>query len=322
MKIGNYQLKNNLIVAPMAGVTDRPFRELCLRYGAGMAVSEMMSCNPALWKTAKSQNRMVHEGESGIRSVQIAGSDPQLMAEAAQFSVENGAQIIDINMGCPAKKVNKKLAGSALLRYPDVIEDILKAVVNAVNVPVTLKTRTGWDTDNKNCLSIAQLAEDCGIQALALHGRTRACMYKGEAEYDSIKAVKAAVRIPVIANGDIDSPEKARYVLEYTGADALMIGRPAQGRPWIFQEIQHFLEHGTTMPELPISEVKDIMLGHVTALHQFYGEYLGPRIARKHVSWYLQEHEQASAFRRTFNAIETADQQLDALEGYFDNVAS
>lgn len=199
----------------MAGVTDRPFRELCLRYGAGMAVSEMMSCNPALWKTAKSQNRMVHEGESGIRSVQIAGSDPQLMAEAAQFSVENGAQIIDINMGCPAKKVNKKLAGSALLRYPDVIEDILKAVVNAVNVPVTLKTRTGWDTDNKNCLSIAQLAEDCGIQALALHGRTRACMYKGEAEYDSIKAVKAAVSIPVIANGDIDSPEKARYVLEY-----------------------------------------------------------------------------------------------------------
>ncbi|EMK6668998.1 tRNA dihydrouridine synthase DusB [Vibrio fluvialis] len=322
MKIGNYQLKNNLIVAPMAGVTDRPFRELCLRYGAGMAVSEMMSSNPALWKTDKSRNRMVHEGESGIRSVQIAGSDPQLMADAAQFSVENGAQIIDINMGCPAKKVNKKLAGSALLRYPDVIEDILKAVVNAVNVPVTLKTRTGWDPENKNCVQIAKLAEDCGIQALALHGRTRTCMYKGEAEYDSIKAVKAAIQIPVIANGDIDSPEKAKYVLEYTGADALMIGRPAQGRPWIFQEIQHYLENGTTMPDLPTSEVKDILLGHVNALHQFYGEYLGPRIVRKHVGWYLKEHEQASEFRRTFNAIDVAAMQIEALEGYFDNVAS
>ncbi|MCG3740865.1 tRNA dihydrouridine synthase DusB [Vibrio cincinnatiensis] len=322
LKIGNHQLNNNLIVAPMAGVTDRPFRELCLRYGAGMAVSEMMSSNPALWKTDKSKNRMVHEGESGIRSVQIAGSDPQLMAEAAQFSVENGAQIIDINMGCPAKKVNKKLAGSALLRYPDVIEDILKAVVNAVSVPVTLKTRTGWDTDHKNCVYIAKLAEDCGIQALALHGRTRTCMYKGEAEYDSIKAVKQAISIPVIANGDIDSPQKAKQVLEYTGADALMIGRPAQGRPWIFQEIQHYLESGTTMPELPITEVKDILLGHVDALHQFYGEYLGPRIVRKHVGWYLKEHEQASEFRRTFNAIEAAPLQLEALEGYFDNVAS
>ncbi|WP_264903922.1 tRNA dihydrouridine synthase DusB [Vibrio sp. STUT-A11] len=322
MKIGNYQLKNNLIVAPMAGVTDRPFRELCLRYGAGMAVSEMMSANPKLWKTSKSKQRMVHEGESGVRSVQIAGSDPQLMADAAQFSVENGAQIIDINMGCPAKKVNKKLAGSALLQYPTIIEEILKAVVNAVDVPVTLKTRTGWDTENKNCLQIAKLAEDCGIQALALHGRTKACMYKGEAEYDSIKAVKEAISIPVIANGDIDSPEKAKFVLEYTGADALMIGRPAQGRPWIFQEIHHYLENGTTMDELPAEEVKAIMLGHVNALHEFYGEYLGPRIARKHVGWYLKEHEQASEFRRTFNAIDAAPLQIEALEGYFDNVAS
>ncbi len=303
----------------MAGVTDRPFRELCLRYGAGMAVSEMMSSNPALWKTEKSKSRMVHRGESGIRSVQIAGSDPQLMAEAAQFSVENGAQIIDINMGCPAKKVNKKLAGSALLRFPELIEDILKTVVDAVDVPVTLKTRTGWDPENKNCVYIAQLAENCGIQALALHGRTRTCMYKGEAEYDSIKAAKEAINIPVIANGDIDSPEKAKYVLEYTGADALMIGRPAQGRPWIFQEIQHYLENGTTMPELPIEEVKGILLGHVTALHNFYGEYLGPRIARKHVGWYLKEHEQAGEFRRSFNAIEAAQLQLEALEGYFDN---
>ncbi|CAH0524396.1 tRNA-dihydrouridine synthase B [Vibrio hippocampi] len=306
----------------MAGVTDRPFRELCLRYGAGMAVSEMMSSNPKLWKTAKSQQRMVHEGESGIRSVQIAGADPQLMAEAAQFSVENGAQIIDINMGCPAKKVNKKLAGSALLQYPKIIEDILKAVVNAVDVPVTLKTRTGWDTDNKNCVQIAKLAEDCGIQALALHGRTKACMYKGLAEYDSIKAVKQAISIPVIANGDIDNPEKAKYVLDYTGADALMIGRPAQGRPWIFEEIQHYLENGTLMPQRPLEDVKAILLGHVQALHQFYGEYLGPRIARKHVGWYLKEHEQASEFRRAFNGIEAANQQLDALQGYFENVAS
>jgi tRNA-dihydrouridine synthase B len=322
LKIGNYQLTNKLIVAPMAGVTDRPFRELCLQYGAGMAVSEMMSSNPALWKTAKSKQRMVHQGESGIRSVQIAGSDPQLMAEAAQFSVDNGAQIIDINMGCPAKKVNKKLAGSALLRDPEQIEKILKAVVNAVNVPVTLKTRTGWDTDNKNCITIGRLAEDCGIQAFALHGRTKACMYNGEAEYDSIKAVKNALSIPVIANGDIDSPEKAKFVLEYTGADALMIGRPAQGRPWIFQEIQHYLENGTTMPELPLLAVKGILLGHVNALHDFYGEFLGPRIARKHVGWYLKEHEQAREFRRTFNALEVAELQLEALEGYFDNVAS
>ncbi|MDN3678928.1 tRNA dihydrouridine synthase DusB [Vibrio tapetis subsp. quintayensis] len=322
MKIGNYQLKNNLIVAPMAGVTDRPFRELCLRYGAGMAVSEMISSNPKVWNTAKSQQRMVHEGESGIRSVQIAGADPQLMAEAAQVSVENGAQIIDINMGCPAKKVNKKLAGSALLQHPDIIKKILTAVVDAVEVPVTLKTRTGWNTENKNCVEVAKMAEDCGIQALALHGRTKTCMYKGEAEYDSIRAVKQAISIPVIANGDIDSPEKAKFVLDYTGADALMIGRPAQGRPWIFNEILHYLENGTTMPELPYSEVKGILLGHVDALHEFYGEYLGPRIARKHVGWYLKEHEQASEFRRTFNAIEAAPLQIEALQGYFDNVAS
>ena len=306
----------------MAGVTDRPFRELCLRYGAGMAVSEMMSSNPKLWKTSKSQQRMVHEGESGIRSVQIAGADAKLMADAAQFSVENGAQIIDINMGCPAKKVNKKLAGSALLKHPEIIEDILRAVVDAVDVPVTLKTRTGWDTDNKNCVQIARLAEDCGIQALALHGRTKACMYKGEAEYDSIKAVKEAISIPVIANGDIDSPEKAKFVLDYTGADALMIGRPAQGRPWIFEEIQHYLENGTLMPERPVGDVEGILLGHVHALHEFYGEYLGPRIARKHVGWYLKEHAQASEFRRAFNAIEVAHEQLDSLQGYFKNVAS
>ncbi|MEI8594123.1 tRNA dihydrouridine synthase DusB [Photobacterium sp. Hal280] len=321
MKIGPYQLDNPLIVAPMAGVTDRPFRELCLRHGAGMAVSEMMSANPDVWKTAKSLNRMVHEGESGLRSVQIAGADPRQMADAARFSVAHGAQIIDINMGCPAKKVNKRLAGSALLQYPDLVEDILKAVVSAVDVPVTLKTRTGWDTENRNCVEIAQLAEHCGIQALALHGRTKACMYKGEAEYDYIKAVKQAVSIPVIANGDIDSPEKARFVLDYTGADALMIGRPAQGRPWIFREIQHYLTTGEHLPAPSFEEVSSILLEHVQALHAFYGEYQGLRIARKHVSWYLKEQASAGDFRRTFNALEDAQEQIDALQGYFDNVA-
>ncbi|ODQ01294.1 MULTISPECIES: tRNA dihydrouridine synthase DusB [Salinivibrio] len=321
MRIGPYNLDVPLIVAPMAGVTDRPFRELCLAHGAGMAVSEMMSSNPALWRTNKSQKRMVHIDESGLRSVQIAGAEPELMAEAARFCVENGAQVIDINMGCPVKKVNKKLAGSALLTRPDLIEQILKATVNAVDVPVTLKTRTGWDPDNKNCVEIARMAEDCGIQALALHGRTRACMYKGEAEYDSIKAAKAAVSIPVIANGDIDSPEKARYVLDYTGADALMIGRPAQGRPWIFREIHHYLTTGEYLPAPSLEEVRTILLGHVQELHHFYGELKGLRIARKHVGWYLKEHDQIGDFRRTFNAIEDAQQQIDALQGYFDNVA-
>ncbi|WP_413113809.1 tRNA dihydrouridine synthase DusB [Thaumasiovibrio sp. DFM-14] len=321
MQIGSYQLDSPLIVAPMAGVTDRPFRELCLRFGAGMAVSEMMTANPDCWDTQKSRQRMVHEGESGVRSVQIAGADPQLMADAARFSVKHGAQVVDINMGCPAKKVNKRLAGSALLQHPALIEEILTAVVNAVDVPVTLKTRTGWDPESRNCVEIAQLAEHCGIQALALHGRTRACMYKGDAEYDSIKAVKQAVSIPVIANGDIDSPEKARFVLEYTGADALMIGRPAQGRPWIFREIQHYLTTGETLPAPSFEEISETMLGHVAELHRFYGEFLGPRIARKHVSWYLQAHDTDKAFRRTFNAIEDATAQLIALQGYFDNVA-
>ncbi len=321
LQIGPYKLENTLIVAPMAGVTDRPFRELCLSHGAGMAVSEMMSSNPAMWRTAKSMNRMVHLDEKGIRSVQIAGAEPTLMADAARYCVENGAQIVDINMGCPAKKVNKKLAGSALLTRPDIIEQILKAVVSAVDVPVTLKTRTGWDPENKNCLQIAKLAEDCGIQALALHGRTRACMYKGEAEYDSIRAVKEAISIPVIANGDIDTPQKAKHVLEYTGADALMIGRPAQGRPWIFREIQHYLDTGEELAAPPMEEVKAILLGHVQELHQFYGELKGLRIARKHVGWYLKEHDVIGDFRRTFNAIEDANQQIDALQDYFVNVA-
>jgi tRNA-dihydrouridine synthase B len=304
----------------MAGVTDRPFRELCLRLGAGMAVSEMLLANPDVWDTQKTRMRMGHSAETGLRSVQIAGADPEMMAFAARYNVEQGAQIVDINMGCPAKKVNKKLAGSALLRQPDLVRSICQAVVNAVEVPVTLKIRTGWDPDNRNGEEIARIAEDCGIAALAVHGRTRSCLYKGEAEYDTIRAIKQAVSIPVVANGDIDSPEKARYVLDYTGVDAVMIGRAAQGRPWIFREIRHFLETGTKLPPPDREEVRTLMNEHVTNLHQFYGAYLGARIARKHVGWYLDEEETGREFRKHFNALDCADAQLNALEMYFDGL--
>ncbi|MGL5343745.1 MAG: tRNA dihydrouridine synthase DusB [Plesiomonas sp.] len=321
MRIGPYKLNNQLIVAPMAGITDRPFRQLCHEMGAGMAVSEMMSSNPEVWHTDKSRLRMVHTDEPGIRSVQIAGADPDDMAGAARANVQYGAQIIDINMGCPAKKINRKLAGSALLQHPTLVEQILTAVVNAVDVPVTLKIRTGWDQDNRNCVEIAQIAERCGIQALAIHGRTRACLFTGHAEYDSIRAVKRAVSIPVIANGDITTPHKAREVLDYTGADALMIGRAAQGRPWIFREIQHYLETGEVLPPPSLVEVKQLLLGHIRALHDFYGHSKGYRIARKHVSWYLQEHAPDDQFRRAFNVIEDASEQLEALSVYFENLA-
>ncbi|MFM5087671.1 tRNA dihydrouridine synthase DusB [Aeromonas media] len=320
MQIGPHTLETPLIVAPMAGVTDRPFRELCLRLGAGMAVSEMLLANPDVWDTQKTRMRMGHSAETGLRSVQIAGSDPEMMAFAARYNVEQGAQIVDINMGCPAKKVNKKLAGSALLRQPDLVRSICQAVVNAVEVPVTLKIRTGWDPDNRNGEEIARIAEDCGIAALAVHGRTRSCLYKGEAEYDTIRAIKQAVSIPVVANGDIDSPEKARYVLDYTGVDAVMIGRAAQGRPWIFREIRHFLETGTKLPPPDREEVRTLMNEHVTNLHQFYGAYLGARIARKHVGWYLDEEETGREFRKHFNALDCADAQLEALEAYFDGL--
>ena len=320
MQIGPHTLETPLIVAPMAGVTDRPFRELCLRLGAGMAVSEMLLANPDVWDTQKTRMRMDHSAEGGLRSVQIAGADPEMMAFAARYNVEQGAQIVDINMGCPAKKVNKKLAGSALLRYPDQVKAICRAVVDAVEVPVTLKIRTGWDPDNRNGVEIARIAEDCGIAALAVHGRTRACLYKGEAEYDTIRAIKQAVSIPVVANGDIDSPEKARYVLDYTGVDAVMIGRAAQGRPWIFREIRHFLETGTKLPPPDREEVRTLMNEHVTNLHQFYGAYLGARIARKHVGWYLDEEEAGREFRKHFNALDCADAQLEALEAYFDGL--
>jgi len=265
---------------------------------------------------------MGHRQESGIRSVQIAGADPQQMADAAQYNVEIGADIIDINMGCPAKKVNKKLAGSALLQYPDLVEQIVRAVVDAVKVPVTLKIRTGWDPDNRNGIQIARIAQDNGIQALAVHGRTKACMYKGEAEYDTIRAIKQSVTIPVIANGDITGPEKARYVLDYTGADAIMIGRAAQGRPWIFREVVHYLATGDKLAPPCISEVRQIMLEHVQGLHQLYGELAGSRIARKHVGWYLAEHDKLGVFRSEFNGIEQADVQLNALNDYFHQLAA
>ncbi|QYJ90349.1 MULTISPECIES: tRNA dihydrouridine synthase DusB [Shewanella] len=319
MQIGPYQLKNQLIVAPMAGVTDQPFRNLCLRYGAALAVSEMLSSNPEVWDTDKSRQRMAHAGEDGIRSVQIAGADPDMMAHAALVNVQQGAQIIDINMGCPAKKVNKKLAGSALLQQPELVKAILQAVVAAVDVPVTLKIRTGWAPEHRNGVHIAQIAQDCGIASLAVHGRTRQCMYKGDAEYDTIRAIKQNVSIPVVANGDICTPEKARYVLDYTGADAVMIGRGAQGRPWLFREIQHYLETGNKLAPIEVDEKRQVMLEHLKNLYALYGEYKGLRIARKHVGWYLDQEAQRS-FRADFNRLETVEEQRSMLERYFDEL--
>ncbi|MFI3247473.1 MAG: tRNA dihydrouridine synthase DusB [Ferrimonas sp.] len=317
MKIGPHQLANQLIVAPMAGVTDLPFRQLCRRLGAGLAVSEMISANPEVWATEKSMARMDHTNESGIRSVQIAGAEPELMAQAARFNAERGAQIIDINMGCPAKKVNKKLAGSALLQHPELVKAICTAVVNAVDVPVTLKIRTGWDPEHRNGVEIARIAEQCGIAALAVHGRTRQCMYKGEAEYDTIAAIKHAISIPLVANGDIDSPEKARMVLAKTNADALMIGRPAQGRPWIFREIDHYLKTGTHLPEPSLEERWQLMQEHVQQLHAFYGDERGMRIARKHVGWYLDNQQQPER-RRQFNQLDSAAAQRETLARFFE----
>jgi len=318
MRIGPYTLDNPVILAPMAGVTDQPFRHLCHELGAGLTVSEMLSSNPRVWDSAKSRQRMEHRNEPGIRAVQIAGSEPELMAAAARHNEQHGAQIVDINMGCPAKKVNKKLAGSALLQHPQLVTEIIQAVVAAVKVPVTLKIRTGWDPEHRNGVEIARIAEQNGIQSLAVHGRTRACMYKGQAEYDTIKAIKQAVSIPVVANGDIDSPLKAKQVLEYTNADAIMVGRGAQGNPWLFREIAHFLATGETRQGPDKTEVRTVVLRHVQRLHQFYGDFLGPRIARKHVGWYLQQQAPAADFRRYFNGLEDANQQLEALANYFE----
>nr|WP_314493851.1 tRNA dihydrouridine synthase DusB [uncultured Pseudomonas sp.] len=317
VRIGPYTLNNNLILAPMAGVTDQPFRTLCQRLGAGMVVSEMVTSDMSLWNSRKSRLRRIHEGDPEPRSVQIAGGDAQMLAAAARANVEAGAQIIDINMGCPAKKVCNKAAGSALLRDEALVRDILHAVVGAVDVPVTLKIRTGWDRANKNGLNVAKIAEQAGIQALAVHGRTRADLYTGEAEYDTIAAIAQAVSIPVFANGDITSPEKARDVLHATGASGLLIGRAAQGRPWIFREIAHYLETGEHLPAPALDEVERILLEHLAALHAFYGEVMGVRIARKHVGWYLATRPGGKEFRARFNALQDTQAQRDDVAAYF-----
>ncbi|MDU8924204.1 tRNA dihydrouridine synthase DusB [Pasteurellaceae bacterium LIM206] len=317
MRIGSYQLKNRILLAPMAGVTDQPFRKICAVYGAGLTFSEMMSTNPQVWHTEKSRLRLAHHQDAGINAVQIAGSDPKEMAEAARINVDYGAEIIDINMGCPAKKVNRKMAGSALLQYPDLVREILEKVVKAVSVPVTLKIRTGWDRYHRNGVEIARIAEDCGIQALTVHGRTRECLFEGSAEYDTIKAIKQHISIPLIANGDITSAEKAKSVLDYTGADAVMIGRGALGRPWLFQAVAALIETHSTISEPSLNEKCGVIFSHIQALHQFYGEEKGYRIARKHVAWYLQGIRPDSDFKQTFNAITTAHEQLEALTSFF-----
>jgi tRNA-dihydrouridine synthase B len=317
MQIGPYLIDPPVVLAPMAGVTDKPFRLLCKRLGAGLAVSEMTNADPKLWHTRKSLHRMDHAGEPEPVSVQIAGYDPAMLAEAARFNVANGAQIIDINMGCPAKKVCNVWSGSALLQDEPLVARIVKAVVDAVDVPVTLKIRTGWNRDNRNALNIARIAEDNGIAALAVHGRTRADKYEGEAEYATIAAVKAAVRMPVLANGDVCTPQQARHVLDLTGADAVMIGRGAQGRPWIFREIAHYLATGELLPEPEPAEVAAILLGHLEHLHAFYGEPAGVRIARKHLGWYAKDRPENAAFRQVVNRAETAGEQLRLTRDYF-----
>jgi tRNA-dihydrouridine synthase B len=301
----------------MAGVTDRPFRQLCKRLGAGYAVSEMAASNPRLWASEKSSRRTDHAGEMEPKAVQIAGADPHDLAECAKFNVERGAQIIDINMGCPVKKVCNNWCGSALLQHEDLVQRILEAVVNAVDVPVTLKFRTGWDRQNKNALTIARMAEEAGIAMLTLHGRTRADGYKGEAEYDTIAAVKAAVSIPVVANGDITTPDKAKFVLDTTGADAVMIGRAAQGRPWICREIDYFLRTGEYLPPPLVDEVRELMNEHLPAHYAFYGEYLGVRTARKHIGWYVEDLPGGEEFRQRMNRLESTAEQLAAVDEFF-----
>ena len=318
MQIGPYRIEPRVVLAPMAGVTDKPFRMLCKRLGAGLCVSEMTISDPKFWHTNKSLHRMDHAGEPDPISVQIAGTDPTLLAEAARYNVDHGAQLIDINMGCPAKKVCNTWAGSALMRDEPLVARILSAVVAAVDVPVTLKIRTGWAADQKNALTIARIAEDSGIASLAVHGRTRDQHYTGHAEYDTIAAVKAALRIPVLANGDIDSPEKAAFVLRHTGADAVMIGRAAQGRPWIFREVAHYLATGEHLPEPTLEEVRDVLLGHLAHLHDFYGEVAGVRIARKHLGWYAKDRPENAAFRAVVNRADDMDAQLRLTRDYFD----
>ncbi len=313
-----FTLKNNLFVAPMAGVTDRPFRQLCKNLGAGLAVSEMVTSNSLLYGSAKTRRRADHGGEVAPIVVQIAGADPELLAQAARYNVERGAQIIDINMGCPAKKVCNVMAGSALMQNEPLVAKILEAVVAAIpDTPVTLKLRTGWNREHKNAPAIAHIAEDSGVRAIAIHGRTRADQYSGHAEYDTIADVKTRVRIPVIANGDITSPEKAKLVLDTTGADGVMIGRAAQGRPWLFREIEHFLRTGAVLPAPTFAEIHTILRAHLADLYAFYGEDTGVRIARKHISWYTKGIAGAARFRHAMNQLEAVEAQLAATDEFF-----
>ncbi len=318
MRFADFTLKNNLFVAPMAGVTDRPFRQLCKKLGAGLAVSEMVTSNSLLYGSAKTRRRANHDGEVDPISVQIAGADPRMMADAARYNVDQGAQIIDINMGCPAKTVCKVMAGSALMQNEALVADILAAVVAAVpGTPVTLKFRTGWNREHRNAPAIARIAEDCGIRALAIHGRTRADQYMGCAEYDTIALVKSQVRSPVIANGDITTPQKARYVLDYTGADGIMIGRAAQGRPWLFREIDHYLKTGELLAPPRVGDIHGILRGHLADLYEFYGEDTGVKVARKHISWYTKGLAGAAQFRHAMNQLPDVASQLAATDEFF-----
>jgi tRNA-dihydrouridine synthase B len=322
MRIGSYELANNVILAPMAGVTDRPFRQLCRTMGAGLAVSEMVTSNSLLYGSAKTRRRADHEGEAAPVSVQIAGADPALMAEAARYNADAGAQIIDINMGCPAKKVCNVMAGSALLQDEGLVGRILAAVVGAVDVPVTLKIRTGWDKSHRNALTIARIAEAAGIQALAIHGRTRACMFSGEAEYETIAAVKATVRIPIVANGDVETPAQAHAVLNATQADGLMIGRGALGNPWVFREVVHHLTTGETLPPPSVAEIRAVLLAHLDELYAFYGERTGVSMARKHIGWYTKGLPDSAAFRHRVFQIPTAVEQRAVVDRFFGDLVA
>ena len=317
MKIGSHTLRNRLILAPMAGVTDRPFRQLCRRLGAGLAVSEMVTADTSLWGSKKSLRRLDHQGETGPVAVQIVGTDPQKMAMAARINVDRGAHIIDINMGCPAKKVCRVAAGSALMRDEKLVGEILQTTVRAVDVPVTLKIRTGWDQLQRNAVKVASIAEQSGVAAVAIHGRTRADRFTGEAEYDTIREVKQQLSIPVIANGDIDSPQKAKQVLAYTGADAIMIGRAAQGRPWIFDEIHHYLQTGHLAPDRSPQWICSILLEHLEELYRHYGTQHGVQIARKHIGWYSRTQPHSAEFRKAVFLTESPDAQQRMIRDYF-----
>ena len=320
MHIGPIKLPNNIILAPMAGVTDLPFRNICRDIGAGAAVGEMLSANQKLWHTRKSQFRQIQKSESGIRWIQILGNDPQQMAAAAQHCEQQGAHIIDINMGCPAKKVCRKAAGSALLQNEALVAKILESVVNAVSIPVTLKIRNGWSREHKNALNIAYIAQESGIKTLTVHGRSRECRYDVKAEYDTVSEIKQAVSIPIIVNGDINSAKKAKTILDQTQADGIMLGRSALGNPWLFRETNHFIQHNKLLPPPKVIEIKEVVLKHIVALHQFYGPVLGVRITRKHLSWYRETFDSLTSIKQRFNKLDSSDAQIRFLEQYFDNL--